>query len=221
MIRQASKIPPSSYAECVLIGAGISSGAPVYTDGSAYFKNDGGRLIVCGAVTYESAQEIKEFAKFLGCGLLLSESGTSKLFGGELVQRGQTLKYESDLCVNIMPDAFPDYSQIYRLFCSEFDIADYDEFAVSLHRAVKSGAVKIYSNEHSVCIVTADGDSAFIRAVCTERGHRRHGYALRLVSAVMNNYKMTYLYKEFGKNDSFYKTAGFAECGEFEIRKLN
>ena len=63
-------------------------------------------------------------------------------------------------------------------------------------------------------------DDAILTAVKTQPEFRRMGYASALVSYMIGDIKgSTYLMREMGKNEEFYKNLGFINIGKWRLYK--
>ncbi len=220
MIKLFTGVLPITDIQCAVISSNAKSGTPIYKSETAVFQNDGGRLILSGDVSKDDADEIKAFSKMLGCDLLLSDKKVGAVFGGAVLESGE-IAFKKGFGNFNDTGSYADYKFIYSLLSKEFSLPDYNEFSLTLHRAIRQNSVRVYSSENGVCIVSQADDTAVVRAVCVDTAHRSQGEGTALLKSVLSDYSGVYLYKAYGKNDEFYHKLGFEICDEFEIRKLN
>ena len=217
VIKLNDKKIPENDALSVLIGAKNSAENWAYiSNENTFLLNDNGRLIVSGII--ENSQEILDFAQFQGCDKLLISGENFDAFQNEVIEHGEIFIKRCAKKDTFNKNPFPDYKSVYSKMIAHFDLPDYNDFLVSLHRNKTHTA--LIEQENSVAIIEYYEKSAYLCAICTEKGAQRQGSASKILSHISNCFDRIFLFKEFSKNDEFYHKNGFLKCSEFKILKV-
>ena len=217
VIKLNDKKIPENDALSVLIGAKNSAENSAYISyDNTFLLNDNGRLIVSGII--ENPQEILDFAQFQGCDKLLISTDNFDIFQNEVIEHGEIFEKRGTRKDTLNKNPFPDYKSVYHKMSEHFDLPDYNDFLVSLHRNKSHTA--LIEQENSVAIIEFFEKSAYLNAICTEKETQRQGCASKILSYISNCFDRIFLFKEFSKNDEFYHKNGFTKCSEFKILKV-
>lgn len=121
-------------------------------------------------------------------------------------------------------DEYPKLMDLFSL--DDYDTTDFEAWYVDLNHRIRHNCARAYSlNVNDEIISSAIFSAiynydAIITAVKTQPEFRRMGYASALVSYMIGDIKgSTYLMREMGKNEEFYKNLGFINIGKWRLYK--
>lgn len=172
--------------------------------------------------------ELKEFIRMTGAQRLLCDAESAQKLGHPVVRRGKVMVYQGNSPSRLGDfERNPGIRELYALIseCATetFVPPEFESFYMDLsHRIRHDAAAAVgmrFQGELVSCAICSakTQDAAVLSAVCVHPEHRRRGYGHGALSAMvyLMRGKKVYILRAEKENEAFYRSFGFADCGEF------
>lgn len=195
-------------------------------DGAAICMLDDTVILDVGA--HADYDELKEFIRMTGAQRLLCDAESAQKLGYPVVRRGQVMVYQGSSPSRLGDfERNPGVRELYALIseCATetFEPPEFESFYMDLshrirHDAAAAVGMRFQGKLVSCAVCSAKTqDAAVLSAVCVHPAHRRRGYGHGALSAMvyLMRGKKVYILRAEKENEEFYRSFGFADCGEF------